>query len=95
MALVFVGCGDDDGRQQQCGDGVCEGTETIECCPLDCADPCEEQCLAADESQCLGSTIQVCVPDAEDGCLVWEDSTDCSVTGSLCEDASGIVRCVE
>jgi hypothetical protein len=40
--LLVVGCGDDDGGGggPVCGDGICEGDETIATCPEDCTPEC-------------------------------------------------------
>ena len=53
--LLLYGCGDDDGQQQQCGDSVCEGTETIASCPADC-EPCGNGVLDPGEA-CDGTDL--------------------------------------
>jgi hypothetical protein len=57
-----------------------DGTEPAQCLTL-----CTNDCNAADETQCADTMLQRCSL-AEDGCLYWEDDTNCEEVHMFCED---------
>lgn len=78
--LVFVGCGDDDGGSEECGNGVIEGTEE-----------CDDTNLAGNDCQdrgFLGGTLAcsgTCTFD-ETGCFDAECGNDTVETGEDCDN---------
>jgi hypothetical protein len=58
-----------------------------------CTEGCTDECEYQDQGQCSGDIIQTCNMGA-DGCLHWEDVTDCSLTLQACDDTSGTPECI-
>ncbi len=97
FAMVFaVSCGDDDGDDQDCGNGVCEAAlgETSANCPADCTTTvCNnnnlcEPALGENETNCAAdcSTAAVC---GNNTCELGENETNCPAdcsTASYCGD---------
>lgn len=61
-----------------------------------CSDPsgtCVDDCAVNGAFRCASTVIQIC-DVAADGCLDWQDETDCASAGETCGDASGEASCV-
>jgi len=67
---------------------VCDDTAE----PAVCAAGCTPTCTSEDETRCSGTVIQTCTD--VDGCLLWQETTDCAATGQVCDDAGGTPACV-
>lgn len=75
-----VQCASCDGAAS-CGNGICEGGETPERCPIDCGEVCEP-----DERRCDGVTLQECSLQGR-----WDD-LPCP-SGEACTAEGGVARC--
>ena len=76
-------------ESQDCSDDsqFCDDSQAT----AQCVDTCTSNCSTLNETRCVGDMLQTCVEVST--CLLWEDSTDCSSSGGLCED-SGSAQCV-
>jgi hypothetical protein len=64
-------------------------------CTIDtsnCTSTCSSQCTSAGDFRCSGNFIETCINDLE-GCLQWENSTDCTLSSQVCDDSSGTAHC--
>lgn len=66
--------------------------ETCDDTTGDCTVSCTDNCTAEDDTQCSGTIIQTCTLFT-DGCLDWEDGTDCDDTGEVCDDSGTDAVC--
>ncbi|MFH1781432.1 MAG: thrombospondin type-1 domain-containing protein [Patescibacteria group bacterium] len=57
-----------------CGDGSCNGGETVSSCPADC---CVNECSFYGAGRCNGNNVEQCEYDSY-GCLKWFFRTNCS-----------------
>lgn len=97
FSVASAGCGDDDtGSSQQCGDEICEGTETPQNCPQDC-ELCGNAVLDDGEA-CDGTEFggETCQSQGNDGGnLVC--NANCSLNTNYCCadacDAAGDTQC--
>ena len=93
---VIQTCTDVGGGCLQWQDGT-DCADTSEVCddtaePAVCAAGCTPTCTSEDETRCSGTVIQTCTD--VDGCLLWQETTDCAATGQVCDDAGGTPACV-
>jgi hypothetical protein len=70
----------------QCDGLVCSNGKCIE--EVHCVQPCPAQ----DDTQCIADILQTCSPEA-DGCLAWEDTTDCAAQSEVCKLEDGNAKC--
>jgi hypothetical protein len=59
----------------------------------ECVAGCTPDCSTEDATQCNVNDIETCT-DVGGGCLQWQETTDCTTTGQVCDDASGTPTCV-
>ncbi len=90
-------CTDVGGGCLQWQDGD-DCTETSEVCDDSsgsavCVAGCTPDCDTADATQCNADAIETCT-DVGDGCLQWQETTDCTETSQVCDDTSGTPTCV-
>jgi hypothetical protein len=60
-----------------------------------CVAPCESECDTVDATQCSGDTVQTCTLDEWNGCLYWEDTTDCTTSSQECDVVGGTAACYD
>ncbi len=58
-----------------------------------CVDSCTDAC-ASGTSRCLGNIVQHCQL-GQNGCLQWQDATDCSTLGKSCDPEATPPTCVD
>lgn len=76
----------EDTRDCQAEGLLCDVTFEAECVE------CDNECDAAGETMCEGDSIMTCTADA-DGCLFYEETTDCGDDGNVCVESSGTPEC--
>lgn len=76
----------EDTRDCQAEGLLCEVTFEAECVE------CDNECDTAGDTMCEGDSIMTCTADA-DGCLFYEETTDCSDDGNVCVESSGTPEC--
>ena len=84
---------DEDQSIIACGSGglMCEACESHEVCDSGTC-VCESNCDEEGLTHCAGDTVQRCDLVADD-CLQWRDNSDCTLTGSTCEDGECVGGC--
>ena len=60
--------------------------------PPVCAD-CVDECTVESATRCDGELIETCTLNTS-GCMVWDFTEDCSLSGEFCEDHTGTAMCV-
>ncbi|MCP4198732.1 MAG: hypothetical protein GY762_16420 [Proteobacteria bacterium] len=53
----------------------------------------EQSCEIESQVRCNGQTVQICSA-REDGCLTWQDQTDCADAGMTCSMDAGTTGCL-
>lgn len=71
-------------------DEICDDTAE----PAVCTDSCTPTCTTVDATQCNtdGDAIETCTDVA--GCLLWQETTDCTVDADYCDPTGGTAACV-
>ncbi|MBN1771030.1 MAG: proprotein convertase P-domain-containing protein [Deltaproteobacteria bacterium] len=71
-------------------DQVCNDTAE----PAVCETACVPTCTTAGDTQCntAGDAIETCTD--VDGCLLWQETTDCTVDADYCDATGGTAACV-
>ena len=59
-----------------------------------CASDCTDQCPIDGDTQCTGTLIETCL-ELPNGCLDWQETSDCADLGLLCEDFTGDASCMD
>jgi len=59
-----------------------------------CVSDCTDQCATDGDTQCAGSQIETCL-ELPNGCLDWQQTSDCADLGLICEDATGDASCMD
>ena len=63
--------------------------------PATCTDSCTPTCTTAGDTQCntAEDAIETCTDVG--GCLLWQETTDCTATSQVCDATGGTAACVD
>ncbi len=88
-------CGLTCGTEPECGDSLCDESESCESCPADCGECPAGCCEPAEGPGCADGEVQVCVCELDAYCCetAWDDICVAEVEEYGCGDCGGAGGC--